>query len=258
MLAENYYLNNNLDLARKTLEKFNNKDKTYDWYKTKKIGQIISLQQNDQESLKFVEKKFKTIKQPSIKMLYDLGNIYKKFRKYELAIEYYSIVLSKLDKNSSIYADVLYRRGGSFERIGQYDKSDDDLLKSLELMPGDPYTMNYLAYSWLERNYKIDEAIKILEKAYNKKKNDPYIADSIGWGYYLINDYDAAEKYLRKAVDLMPNDPITNDHYGDVLWKLNRKLQARYFWQNVLRLDETKEKMKKNIHIKLLNGLDKI
>ncbi len=258
LLAENYYLNNNLDLAKKTLEKFNNKDKIYNWYKTKKIGQIISLQKNDQQSLKFVEKKFKAIKHPSIKMLYDLGSIYKKFKKYELAIEYYSIVLSKLDKNSSIYADVLYRRGGSFERIGQYDKSDDDLLKSLDLMPGDPYTMNYLAYSWLERNYKIDEAIQILEKAYNKKKNDPYITDSVGWGYYLINDYETAEKYLRKAVDLMPNDPITNDHYGDVLWKLNRKLQARYFWQNVLTLDETKEKMKKKIHIKLLNGLDKI
>ena len=99
---------------------------------------------------------------------------------------------------------------------------------------------------------------KFWKKPTTKKKNDPYITDSVGWGYYLINDYEAAEKYLRKAVDLMPNDPITNDHYGDVLWKLNRKLQARYFWQNVLTLDETKEKMKKKIHIKLLNGLDKI
>ena len=23
----------------------------------------------------------------------------------------------------------------------------------------------------------------------------------------------------------MPTDPLVNDHYGDVLWKLNRKLQ---------------------------------
>jgi hypothetical protein len=28
----------------------------------------------------------------------------------------------------------------------------------------------------------------------------------------------------------MPDDPIVNDHYGDILWKLDRKIQARYFW----------------------------
>ena len=26
----------------------------------------------------------------------------------------------------------------------------------------------------------------MLEKAYEKKKNDPYIIDSIGWAYYLL------------------------------------------------------------------------
>ena len=55
----------------------------------------------------------------------------------------------------------------------------------------------------------------------------------------------------------MPDDPIVNDHYGDVLWQLNRKLQAKYFWKNVLDLEETEEEMKKNIRLKLLNGLEK-
>ena len=35
-------------------------------------------------------------------------------------------------------------------------------------------------------------------------------------------------KYLLKAIKLMPNDPIVNDHFGDILWMLNKKLQARY------------------------------
>ena len=30
--------------------------------------------------------------------------------------------------------------------------------------------LNYLAYSWLERDYKIDEAFQMLEKAYASKK----------------------------------------------------------------------------------------
>ena len=56
----------------------------------------------------------------------------------------------------------------------------------------------------------------------------------------------------------MPEDPIVNDHYGDVLWQLNRKLQAKYFWESVLELEETDEKMKKDIQFKLFNGPNKI
>ena len=109
-----------------------------------------------------------------------------------------------------------------------------DLQSSLEIDPDDAYVLNYLAYSWLERNYKIDKAIEMLEIAYSLESDDPYIIDSIGWAYFLIKDYIKAEKFLIRAVQLMPDDPIVNDHYGDVLWKLNRKIQARYFWSNVL------------------------
>ena len=258
LLAENYHLNDNFILAKKILQNFSNEDEIYHWYKTKKIAQFLVEQKEDEVALTYIEKKINTFKNPSNKILYDIANIYKKFKNYEKAIEYYSIVLSKIDKNSSTFADVLYRRGGSFERMGNYEKADIDLLKSLEIRPNDPYSLNYLAYSWLERNYKIEEAIQMLERAYNEKENDPYITDSVGWGYYIIGDYQSAEKYLRRAVELMPEDPIVNDHYGDVLWQLNRKMQANYFWKNVLQLEDTEEKMKKDIQNKMLNGPDKI
>jgi len=258
LLAENYHLNDNFILAKKILQNFSNEDEIYHWYKTKKIAQFLAEQKGDEVALTYIEKNINTFKNPSNKILYDIANIYKKFKNYKKAIEYYSMVLSKIDKNSSTFADVLYRRGGSFERMGNYEKADIDLLKSLEIRPDDPYSLNYLAYSWLERNYKIEEAIQMLERAYNEKENDPYITDSVGWGYYLIGDYQSAEKYLRRAVELMPEDPIVNDHYGDVLWQLNRKMQANYFWKNVLQFEDTEEKMKKDIQNKLLNGPNKI
>jgi len=117
--------------------------------------------------------------------------------------------------------------------------------------------MNYLAYSWLERKYKIDEAIEMLEKAYQQKRNDPYIIDSVGWGYYLTGDFVNAEKFLQRAIELMPYDPIVNDHYGDILWKLNRKIEATYYWESVLKSKDAEEDMKRNISIKLLKGLRK-
>ena len=258
LLAENYHLNNNLEFAKKILNELSDEEEVYHWFKTKKITQFLAEQEKDNEALDYFEKKINKFKNPSTKILYDIANIYKKFKNYEKAIEYYSLVLSKIDKNTSTYADVLYRRGGSFERMGNYEMADIDLLKSLEIRPDDPYSLNYLAYSWLERKFKIKEAMKMLNKAYNEKENDPYITDSVGWGYYLIGDYENAEKYLRKAVELMPDDPIVNDHYGDVLWQLNRKMQAKYFWKSVLEFEDTDDKMRKDIQNKLLNGPSKI
>ena len=258
LLAENYHLNNNLEFAKKILNELSDEEEVYHWFKTKKITQFLAEQEKDNVALDYFEKKIIKFKNPSTKILYDIANIYKKFKNYEKAIEYYSLVLSKIDKNTSTYADVLYRRGGSFERMGNYEMADIDLLKSLEIRPDDPYSLNYLAYSWLERKFKIKEAMEMLNKAYNEKENDPYITDSVGWGYYLIGDYENAEKYLRKAVELMPDDPIVNDHYGDVLWQLNRKMQAKYFWKSVLEFEDTDDKMRKDIQNKLLNGPSKI
>ena len=258
LLFENYFIIENYDASRKILNKFGNRDYMYNWYKIKNISKILYIQENETRSLRFVESKFNKIKNPSVKIIFDMGNIYKRSKKYEKAIEFYTKAMEQLDEKSASYADILYRRGGSYERIKKYKLSDIDLINSLKIVPNDPYVTNYLAYSWLERNYKIEESLDMLQEAYEQKKNDPYIIDSIGWANYLIKDYQKAEKYLLRALELMPNDPIVNDHYGDILWMLNRKIQARYFWNNALKQEDTEKEMKKKIEEKLLNGISNL
>ena len=255
-LVSNYSEIRNYEKMRSLLENFNKEDEIYYWYKLKKISQIIYNEQNSKQSLNYIETKFNEYSNPSTKIIYDMANIYKRNKEFEKSIKYYSLLLEKLNENSDEYADVLHKRGTSYERVGDDKNSDKDLLKSLSIKPDDPYVLNYLGYSWLERSYKIQEAISMLNKAYNQKKNDPFIIDSVGWGYYLIGDFVNAENFLRKAIQLMPKDPIVNDHYGDVLWKLNRKIQAKYYWQSALSSEESENKMKTNISKKLLKGLD--
>ena len=255
LLAENYYTNEDYENTKKTLEVFDKTNEFYYWFKIKKEAQIISNNLDKDVSLKFINSKFKGIKNPNKKMIFDIANFNKNAKKYAKAINYYDQILLNIDSNSDLYAEILYRRGGSYERSGDYKNADNDLLKSLEINPDDAYVLNYLAYSWLEREYKIDTALEMLENAYASRSNDPYIIDSIGWAYYLIDDYVKAENFLRRAVELMPEDPTVNDHYGDILWKLDRKIQARYFWESVLNLKATEDKMKKQITNKLIEGL---
>ncbi len=257
LMADNYYLNENYDQSLKVLKLFNLKDDLYYWFKIKQEAKIITKKKNKEESLKYIETNLNNIKNASTKVLFDLATIYKNSKKYERAIELYTSVMNNIEKDTLNYADLLYRRGGSFERIGEYEKSDKDLLDALKLIPNNSYVLNYLAYSWLERDQNINKAILMLEKAYKENENDPYIIDSVGWGYFLIGKYNDAEKYMRRALELMPNDPIVNDHYGDILWKLNRKIQAQYFWNSVLKMEDAEKEMIEKIKVKLITGLSK-
>ena len=155
LLAENYYLNEDYSNTLKILKNFNKKDDFYYWFKLKKEAQIISKTKNTTESLNFINSEFKKIKNPSIKIIFDIANFNKNAKKYKEAIKYYDQIILRIDFNSSFYSEILYRRGGSYERLGDYNNSDIDLLKALEINPDDAYILNYLAYSWLERKYKI-------------------------------------------------------------------------------------------------------
>ena len=258
LVAENFFADGEYNKVKKIVRKFKETDEFYYWFRVKKEAQIIVKEQNYEKGTSYIESKFKNIKKPNPKIIFDLANFYKNSKNYELAIDYYTKLISSLDDSSVIKSDILYRRGGSYERLGNYEKSDEDLLHALRIRPDDAYVLNYLAYSWLERDYKIDEAMEMLKIAYNLKSNDPYIIDSIGWAFFLIDEYKEAEKYLKRAVELMPDDPIVNDHYGDILWKLDQKIQARYFWNSVLSFDDTEDDMRENINKKLITGLKSI
>ncbi len=255
LIAENQFSNKEYEKAKKTLKKFKKEDDFYYWYRLKKEAQIISKEKNQKETLDYLITNFKKIEKPNEKIIFDIANFYRNAKEYKQAIKYYTKVLNIIDDDLEIKADLYYRRGASHERMGNYEEADKDMLLSLKIDPDNAYVLNYLAYSWLERDFKITNAIEMLERAYFLENNDPYIIDSIGWAYYLIEDYVKAEKYLRRAVEQMPDDATVNDHYGDTLWKLGQKIQARYFWKSVYKMKDVDEELLNKINSKIIEGL---
>ena len=256
LLIENYVDNKRYKLAKKELGKITKKNLLFDWFKIKKKASIIEAEEEEeQNALKFVKKNYELLNSANTKIKFDMANILRNFKDYKYSIKIYSDLIEKNNFNNEEFADLYYKRGTCFERMKNYKKADEDFLNSLKLDPNDAYVLNYLGYSWLERSYKINEAMKMLQKAYDLMSNDPYITDSIGWAYFLLKDFKNAKKYLQQAVKLMPYDPIVNDHYGDVLWRLEKKIQARYFWNGALKLDGVDEEMRKKIKNKLVYGL---
>lgn len=149
---------------------------------------------------------------------------------------------------------MLYQRGMAEERLKEWDKAEPDFRKALELSPDQPQVLNYLGYSLIDRNEKLDEALNMVKKAAELRAQDGYIVDSLGWAYYKLGRYDEAVKTLENAIKLRPEDPTINDHLGDAYWQVGRKLEATFQWNHAIAGKPEPEELAK-IQEKLKSGL---
>jgi len=257
LLAENFYNQKKYELAKKTYAELKLIGPIYSWYASKSIATILSDTADKKQSILSLKKEFNLLSNPNFEHYFELANFYKDNEYYEESIKYYSLALKNIKQDHYLVPRILDRRGTSYERLGEWEKAEKDLVASLRILPDQPHVLNYLAYSWIDKKINVDKALEMLKKATKLKKNDGYIIDSLGWAYYVSKNYVDAEKFLQRAVELKPLDPIISDHYADTLWMLNKNIQARYFWKHVLSLDSVEQKLKENINKKLIFGITK-
>jgi len=257
LLAENYYYQEKYNSSKNAYEKLKSIGPTYSWYSSKSISSILLEEKGKEYSVKILEKDFKSISKPDFKHYYEMANFYKENQYYEKSIIYYSLALEEISYDHFLVPKILDRRGTSYERLGKWEKAEKDLTESLKIKPDQAHVMNYLAYSWIDKGINLDKGLEILIKANSIREEDGYIIDSLGWAYYAKKDYAKAEKFLQRAVELLPRDPIINDHYADNLWMLKKPIQARYIWRGVLKLDKVEQKLKDEVNKKLIFGLTK-
>ena len=221
----------------------------------KYLNPILIRQEKKEEAVNSLRVVFKKKIYPTINEIFDFAEFLKNNEKYEESIEHYSNILGLIDKKNFLYPQAVDGRGIAYERTDQWEKAEIDLLDSLDASPEDAYVINYLAYSWIEKGINIQKSLVMLRKANRLRPNDGYIIDSLGWALFKLKKYKEAKLYLELAVVKMASDPVITDHYGDSLWMVNKPLQARYYWNHVLKLEKTKVELRKKIQQKLLFGL---
>ncbi len=253
--AENHYKVGDYVKAKKVYDNLSKKGKAYQWYASKQLAKIYIQEENKEQALKLLSNAYDNLDKKDVYEIFDFAEFLKNNEKFKESIFYYTKVIEKIKKNHPLYIESTDGRGVAYERIGEWEKAEKDLLASLEVNPDQAYVLNYLAYSWIEQGIKINKSLSMLEKANKLRSNDPYITDSLGWALFKLERYKEAKEYLQLAVKLLPGDPIVNDHYGDVLWKNGNKIQARYYWNYVLNLKKIENELKKNIEEKLVEGI---
>lgn len=163
-----------------------------------------------------------------------LGDVERQLGNYESANAAYSRALDLYDAEHRARWFVHYTRGITYERLGDWNAAEADFRTALELKPGQPQVLNYLGYSLVEQDRKLDEALAMIEAAAEAQPENGAIADSLGWVLYRLGRHEEAVAKLEHAVQLNPMHAVIIDHLGDAYWAVGRQTEARFQWQRAL------------------------
>ena len=190
-----------------------------------------------------------------------LGDIYRGQDKFEEAVSAYDRAVELADPERRGLWFIYYARGIAHERLDAWDAAESDFRYALTLEPGQPQVLNYLGYSLVEKQTKLDEALAMIEQAVEARPESGYIVDSLGWVLYRLGRYEEAVQHMERAVELMPVDPVVNDHLGDVYWAVGRVREAEFQWKRALSFvneedagDAQPDRMRRKLEI----GLDAV
>jgi len=142
--------------------------------------------------------------------------------------------------------ELLYDFALTAEKLEKFDVLEENLRKLIEVRPDYAHAYNALGYSLAERNTRLPEARKLVERALELSPDDFFIVDSMGWVQYREGDLKGAAQTLRRAYGGRPDAEI-GAHLGEVLWVMGDRREANRIWQESLKAAPDNETLLKTI-----------
>lgn len=175
------------------------------------------------------------------------ANLYAKEKKYDEAIAILNEGFKKFPDNLQL----LFLVGVYQERAGKFDDCIATMKEVIRLDTNHSSALNYLGYMWAERGMKLDIAEKLIRRALSLKPEDGFYLDSLGWVFYQRKEYEKALEFLIKAANIEPDEGVIIEHVGDAHLKLHRVDDARKSFEEALTKDSMEEEDKERVRNKL-------
>jgi len=131
---------------------------------------------------------------------------------------------------------LLFNRAAAYEGLKQYEKAAVQLKRLFAIEPGNIEALNFLGYIYAEQGVHLNEAEGLIRRALKQKPGNGYYLDSLAWVHYKRGEYVKALGLQQKAVRKIPDDPIMQEHLGDILWRAGKAGAARNAWKKAIRL----------------------
>jgi tetratricopeptide (TPR) repeat protein len=132
---------------------------------------------------------------------------------------------------------VTFELGAVFEKQKRYADAEAAFRRVLAREPDNAPALNYLGYMLADRGERLEESVGYLKKALEIDPENGSYLDSLGWAYFKADKLDLAETNLRRAADQLKANSVIQDHYAEVLFKLQRYDDAIAAWTRALNGD---------------------
>jgi len=137
--------------------------------------------------------------------------------------------------------DLHYKLGVIYEKTHRFSESVDEMKELLKIDKDNAEALNFIGYGYADRGINLDEAEKLIKRALSLKPDNGFITDSVGWLYFKTGRMDLAIKYLKKAAAMLPDDPTVAEHLGDAYRKSGMITEARRMYLRALNLGPLKK-----------------
>jgi tetratricopeptide (TPR) repeat protein len=163
-----------------------------------------------------------------------IAQVYSQAKRYDDAEQ---AVRKSLDltPNSDDQEYALYILASIYERQKRYDLAEETFKKVLAMNPLNSSAANYLGYMLADRGVRLEESVNYIKKALELEPNNGAYLDSLGWAYFKMNRYDLAVPHLEKAAHLIRNDPTIHEHLGDLYLHMGKPALAQEEWERALK-----------------------
>jgi tetratricopeptide (TPR) repeat protein len=132
--------------------------------------------------------------------------------------------------------------GVAQDRAGDRAGAIRTMQSILEGSPDDAEAMNFVGYSWAEKGERLDEAEKLVRRAVDMEPDNGSYLDSLGWILFQRGDLQGAISTLERAEALTGPEPTILEHLGDAYHRSGREADATKAWRRALQvLDEGAE-----------------
>jgi len=142
--------------------------------------------------------------------------------------------------------ELLYDHALTAEKLERFEILESSLKRLIQLKPDHAHAYNALGYSFAERNMRLPEAKQLIEKALELAPTDFFIIDSLGWVLYRMGDLQGAARELRRAWEGRQDAEI-GAHFGEVLWQMGQRDEARRIWQESLKASPESDALQKTL-----------
>jgi tetratricopeptide (TPR) repeat protein len=155
-----------------------------------------------------------------------------RLKKYQEGADMLEMGIDFVVDDNELKSEFYAQLAENYNRLDKHESSDAAFDNALEQNPKNVLVLNNYSYYLSLRKEKLDIAIRHIELANIISPDNKTYLDTYAWVLFQMEKYEEALVKIENAIKYGGDkSAVIVDHYGDILYKLNKNNQAIIQWK---------------------------